>query len=62
MSVLVMRIVHMDMRVFHRLMHARAGKPLGQMEPEADRHQQSAGNERQAEGLAEEYDGDRPRR
>ena len=45
MLVLVVRIMDMEMLMFHRLVDVLVHMLLGQMQPQADRHQHAAGDE-----------------
>ena len=50
--VLMMRIVHMAMRMLHRFVLMGMGVMLGQMQADAQRHQRGGDPEQQREGIA----------
>ena len=49
MGMLVMRVMHMDMLMLQRLVCVLVQMLLGQVQPEADRHQQATGDEGDAD-------------
>ena len=51
-SVPVMGVMHVDVLVLQRLVFMLVQMPLGQMQPEADRHQQPAGDKGDADRFA----------
>ena len=55
--VLMVLIVHVRMSVLHGLMDVLVLMMLGEMQPDADAHQQARGKQLEGQGLAEKHHG-----